>query len=270
MYIFFIFQHSFLLSLYTFPSVSPTFSSRSKSWILEGPQNRLLLGWWAGRLTWTVVRQIIFSSLEIKKSNWGPNPTNTVNVVIIRILIPSFWPSTLRRCAPVHCLDGRESFSFSNENVFSWFLRLSDAITTHNTLQLSFVRYPSNRCIDYSAGIPKNRSHHLAGKFHRLRLLRGPFGFKNPLFWLILCLWNLCFVHSYISTQKLVGIILLWKQTRHPSWRDFFHTWFFVQKGKHCTLQYACGLNYFAHFDSSIAQKHIVDFVNHFGGSHFH
>ena len=35
------------------------------------------------------------------------------------------------------------------------------------------------------------------------------------------------------------------------------------------TLWYALGLYYFAHFDSSITQNDIVDFVNHFGGSHF-
>ena len=57
---------------------------------------------------------------------------------------------------------------------------------------------------------------------------------------------------------------------RHPSCRVFFHTLFFVQSWKHCTLWYACGLNYFTHFDSSITPNHIVDFVNHFGGSHFY
>ena len=61
-----------------------------------------------------------------------------------------------------------------------------------------------------SACIPKNRSHHFAGRFHGLRLLQSQFAFENPLFWLFLCLGSvvmyLCFVHSYVSTQKLVGI----------------------------------------------------------------
>ena len=51
---------------------------------------------------------------------------------------------------------------------------------------------------------------------------------------------------------------------------DFFHTHFFVQNLNHCTLRYACVFNYSAHFDSSINQKHIVNFVNHFESSHFH
>ena len=55
-----------------------------------------------------------------------------------------------------------------------------------------------------------------------------------------------------------------------PILPNFFHIQFFVQNCKHRILRYACGLNYFAHFDSSITQCHIVDFVNHFGGSHFH
>ena len=44
----------------------------------------------------------------------------------------------------VHCLDGRGSFS--NKDVFSWCLRLTGALTTHNTLHLSFVHFSSNRC----------------------------------------------------------------------------------------------------------------------------
>ena len=262
--------------------------------------------------------------------------------------------------------------------------------------------------VDDSACIPRNRGHHLAGRFHRLHLLRSPFTFKNPLFWLFLCLWSVvmypCFVHSYVSTQKLVriatkkcqkaseqtrrpprwkfktsliprqyrkricstGAVLaydslpparLWKVTWlevvHRYWRstghmyhvsteictgsvlellqsqlladtwfqnwgctvpvplqpsaryqlsstgifpclqlarycavckywhesdfsiwascrDSFHTEFFVQYWKHCNLRYACGLNYFTHFDSLITQNHIVDFVNYFGGSYFH
>ncbi|GBN94813.1 hypothetical protein AVEN_221108-1 [Araneus ventricosus] len=50
----------------------------------------------------------------------------------------------------------------------------------------------------------------------------------------------------------------------------FFRTQFLVQNRKQCSLGYACGLNYFTHFDSSIIQNHIVDFVDHFRGSHFH
>lgn len=33
-------------------------------------------------------------------------------------------------------------------------------------------------------------------------------------------------------------------------------------------LQYACGLNYFTHFEPSITQNNTVDLINHFGGSH--
>ena len=113
-----IFKNNLLLTLYTFPSVSPTFLSNPKSRISEGPQIRQLFGRWPLSSTWTVVRWDIFSSLEIKKNHWDPNPVNT----------------------------------------------------------------------------------------------------------------------------------------RHPSCRDFFHTQFFVQNWKHCTLRYACGLNYFAHLDSSITQ----------------
>ena len=50
----------------------------------------------------------------------------------------------------------------------------------------------------------------------------------------------------------------------------FFSHPIFRAKLKTLYLQYACGLYYFAHFDSSIIQIHIVDFVNNFGGSHFH
>ena len=95
------------------------------------------------------------------------------------------------------------------------------------------------------------------------------------------------FRHSYLLTQKLVRkamekrqnsirvdhtivFILLWEQTWHQPWRDFFHIQLLVQNWKHCTLRYPCGLNYFAHFDSTITQNHVVDYVNHFGGSHFH
>ena len=138
---------------------------------------------------------------------------------------------------------------------------------------------------------PKNREYHLAGRFHRLRLLWSLFAFKNPLFWLFLCLWSVmmhpCFVYGYVSTQKLFRIatekhqnslkvdhtivfILLWEQTRQPSCQDLFHTQFLVQNSKHCTLRYACDINYFAHFDSSITQNHIMGFVYHFKGSHFH
>ena len=72
-----------------------------------------------------------------------------------------------------------------------------------------------------------------------------PIGVDLLWFWLFLYLSSLvvypCFVHSYVSTQKLVGIatekrqnsirvhhtiafILFWEQTRHPSCRDFFYT----------------------------------------------
>ena len=51
-----------------------------------------------------------------------------------------------------------------------------------------------------------------------------------------------------------------------PTLPRFFFTPNFSRKnGKHYTLRYVCGLNYFAHFDSSTTQNHIVDFVNHFG-----
>ena len=71
------------------------------------------------------------------------------------------------------------------------------------------------------------------------------------------------------SESVTIAFILLWEQTRHPFCRDFFHSQFFLQNLKHCTLRYAWGLNYFTHFDSSTTQNHIIDFLNHFVGSQF-
>ena len=102
------------------------------------------------------------------------------------------------------------------------------------------------------------------------------------LFFLFLCLWSvvvypfcpqLCIDaeirqdatkkrQSSLRVDHTVAFILLWEQTWHPSCQDFFHTQFYVGNWKHCTLRYACGLNYFAHFDSSITQNDNVDFVN--------
>ena len=225
-----------------------------------------------------------------KKSHWGPNLENTVDDVIIRILIPSFWSSKLLRFAPVHCLDRRGTFSYSNEAVFSWFLHSTGAITTHNTLQLSFVVFgsKSNRC-RWSRVYPKKLWSSPCRPISPSSPSLEPIRLQEPTVLTVpLCVVEYpCFVDSYVLTQKLVRIatqmcqnslriartitfILLWEKTRHPSCRDFFHIQFFVQNWKHCTLRYVCGLNYFAHFHSSITQNHIVDFVNHFGDSHFY
>ena len=60
------------------------------------------------------------------------------------------------------------------------------------------------------------------------------------------------------------------KANAAPILLRFFHTQFFMQNWKHCILRHAFGLNYFAYFDSSITQYHIVDFFNHFGDNKFH
>ena len=87
------------------------------------------------------------------------------------------------------------------------------------------------------------------------------FGARSPskthCFLLFLCLWSVVVypgsVHSYVSTRKRARIatekrqsnlrvdhtitfILLWEQTPHPSFRNFFQTQFFVQNLRHCTF----------------------------------
>ena len=78
------------------------------------------------------------------------------------------------------------------------------AITTHNTLQLSFVLFQVIG-VDGSVCIPKNRGHDLAGRFHRPRLLRSTFAFKNPLFWLFLCFWSVV-VYVIDITETLTPV----------------------------------------------------------------
>ena len=64
----------------------------------------------------------------------------------------------------------RRSFSFSNEEVFSWFLRSTGAITMYNTLQLSFALFPSNRCRWF--GVHPKQPHNCI--YSTLRTKAGP------------------------------------------------------------------------------------------------
>ena len=64
----------------------------------------------------------------------------------------------------------RRSFSFSNEEVFSWFLRSTGAITMYNTLQLSFALFPSNRCRWF--GVHPKKPHNCV--YSTLRTKAGP------------------------------------------------------------------------------------------------
>ena len=72
------------------------------------------------------------------------------------------------------------------------------------------------------------------------------------------------------KSAKIASESTTWLRLFSSESQHFFHTQFCVWNWKQCILRYACGLNYSAHFDLSITQKHIVDFVNHFGGGHFH
>ena len=74
------------LTLYTFPSVSPTFLSRPKRRISEGPQNRHLFKRWP-HSTWTVIRRAIFSSSEIKKSLGGKSSECCNNSIFNSIIL---------------------------------------------------------------------------------------------------------------------------------------------------------------------------------------
>ena len=137
------------------------------------------------------------------------------------------------------------------------FLRSTGAIMTHNTPKSSFVVFPSNRCRWFRVH-PKNRCHHLAGRFHRLRLQK-PTVLTVP-FSLECSSLSMFRPQLYIDEETrqdcdgkapkqprvdyTIEVILLWEQTRHPSCRDFFHTQFCMQNQKHCTLRYAFGLNY--------------------------
>ena len=126
----------------------------------------------------------------------------------------------------MYCLDGRGSFSFSNEDVFCLFLRSTGAITMHNMLQLSFVLFPSNRSRWFRTQLKK--------PWPSPCLLRSMFAFKNPLFWLFLCLWSAmaypCFVHSYVSTQKLVRIAT--DKCQNCLWPQLFRALWFVDHSK--------------------------------------
>ena len=109
--------------------------------------------------------------------------------------------------------------------------------------------------VDDSACIPKNRAITLPADFTVFAIS----GARSPSKTVFLSLE--CSGVSMFRPQLCIDA-----ETR----QDFFHTQFFVQNWKHFTLRYTTGLNYFAHFYSSITQNHIVDFVNHFGSYHFH
>ena len=231
-----------------------------------------------------VVRRAIFTSLEMnKKVTGGQTRWIRWNSVIIGILIPWIDPRNRAGVHPCIVLMEEDLYLFQMRTFFPYFFAqpVQKRCIILFSYRLSFFQVIG---VDDSACISKIRGHHLVGRFRRVRLLWIPFAFKCPLFWLFFCLWNVvvypCFFPSYVSTQKLVRIawekhqnslrvdhmiafILLWEQTQHPSCRDFFHTQFFVKNWKHCTLRYACGLNYFAHFDSLFTQ-------NQFRASHFH
>ena len=102
------------------------------------------------------------------------------------------------------------SGSFVNGFFFS-FIGPAGSIITPNMLYLLFVLFLSNQW-RWSFRIIKNRSHHLAGRFYRLCLLRDWFTWCCRLFRLSLRLRHVkmdpSVINSDVSTQELTRIAM--------------------------------------------------------------
>ena len=112
---------------------------------------------------------------------------------------------------------------------------------------------------------------------------------SSPHLWLIFCFWRIImnprFIKSYITSQKCLWITLKHaqtllrrnhtsplvigcRQTRHPSCRQLPHAQTFMQSVPYASHLNVYSLTNLTHFQSTIVEYDVVDFIDYFLRSH--